>query len=234
MILLSLILPTKGRTEPELSSKPNVFTVQNGESMFLEASNKYLNNITLNFDPVVVCLDLSHFKHNVRNKTVFFLASQQTSFSIVNKSGEVIINITVIPKDMPGKLYFINIPNLNLNDAIQFEQTNSYEKIVITLIDSMYNQTPLPGYSVIKNPSQYDFQITNIKGLFILPVLIYQGVKFQVIKIQINNLDRTEKELFEHEIYSKNIRACALDANIIEGQSEIFGYIVHSNENLHD
>jgi len=233
MILLLLINPIVQAKNLQLNFKneSDVFTVSNGDSISLESSDTYLNTITFNFDPIIVSLDTNYFKYNTKNKSVFFINNKRSSFAVVNSNGNIIINITTIPKNIPGKTYFINIPNLNIQEAINTEKASEYPKFIINLIDSIYKQNPLPGYSVIEQPDKYKIQIAPIKNLFMIPVLIYQGVRFSAIKIQINNLDSIKtKEIYEHEIYSKNIRAVVLTNNTIEPNSEIFAYIIYCKE----
>ena len=116
-------------------------------------------------------------------------------------------SLLVSPRSIAGKTVILKSTTPSLSTA-RWEEAESYQKVLVTLITGMINSEPLGDYSYseIKNPKVVDFyRVARIK-----PLVFYGGSHLTGIVSEIKNKSRKPLILKPSYFYKFGVRAVAL------------------------
>ncbi|CAL7962420.1 conjugal transfer pilus assembly protein TraK [Gammaproteobacteria bacterium] len=124
-------------------------------------------------------------------------------------------SLLVNPKSVAGKTIIL-IPTTPSSFVANFGETESYQRILVTLISSMINNEALEDYSYSKKSEVKKFKKTDFYGIAdVKPIAFYNGSHLAGIVSEIRNKSRKPITLKPSYFYKSGVRAITLSSQTL-------------------
>jgi|GEM_PF-3851834 len=198
-----------------------------GEDRFIEVAAQEINHIKLPYQIKEVKTS-KKLSLNISGNSLFVRLNKKAPaelFIILNDEENKVVNIILIPKDIPATTIEIIDPTKKNEKAKRIEKSLPYEVVIRNMIISAKQNGKIDGYF---NKSFKDENIYySTKDLFLQKLKELKGYKYMLEIWDITNISGSELYLKERDLYTQGMRAISLDKHRLSDNETTKAYIVY-------
>ncbi len=198
-----------------------------GEDRFIEVAAQEINHIKLPYQIKEVKTS-KKLSLNISGNSLFVRLNKKAPaelFIILNDEENKVVNIILIPKDIPAVTVEIIDPTRKNKKAKRIEKSLPYEVVIRNMIISAKQNGKIDGYF---NKSFKDKNIYySTEELYLQKLKELKGYRYMLEIWDITNISGSELYLKERDLYTQGMRAISLDKHRLSDNETTKAYIVY-------